>query len=198
MTGSLRSHRLTLLALAGFLVSATPVAATTIAFTDSASFLAALPGPASTLDFEGLASGTTLPSGSSEDGITFTYAIDGLSLLVTDSFDTTSGSNSLGLTGGDDALLDGDEITLSFDSSIKALGLFFITSDPALAEEIQLITSVGTALNSGTAEAILGDGVGRQFVSGRRALLPRDSVQFLARPLCWPGNSASSSSSSVV
>ncbi len=36
--------------------------------------------------------------------------------------------------------------------------MFFITSDPAVAGEIQVVTSVGTALNSATPELVLGDG----------------------------------------
>jgi hypothetical protein len=131
---------------------------TTTTYADSTAFGLALPGPSATLDFEGLTAGTLIPSGSTEGGITFTYAIDGLSLKVTDAFDTTSSANSLGLTGGDEALLDGDEVNLAFDTPVLAVGMFFITSDPALASEIQLVTSVGTALGSGTAEAVLGDG----------------------------------------
>ena len=120
-----RHYPAALAALLAFV--ATTATASTVTYTDSASFFGALPGPATTLDFEGLAAGTLLPSGSTVDGVTFTYAIDGLTLKVTDSFDTTSPSNSLGLTGGDDALLDGDEITLTIDHSIFALGMFFIT-----------------------------------------------------------------------
>ena len=43
-----------------------------------------------------------LPSPSSLAGTTVTYSISGLTLKVTDSFDTTSGQNSLGLTGGEE------------------------------------------------------------------------------------------------
>ncbi len=63
--------------------------AVTTTYTDEASFLAALPGPASTLDFESAPAGTLIPSGSSLGGVTFTYSIFGLSLKVTDAFDAT-------------------------------------------------------------------------------------------------------------
>jgi hypothetical protein len=116
-----------------------------------------LGGPG-TLDFDSLPPGTLLLSGSAQDGGTFTYAIGGLTLEVTDAFDTTSGQNSLGLTGGDGSLLDGDTITLAFPTPLHAMGLSVITSDPVLAGEIQLITSSGTALGSGVAETTLPDG----------------------------------------
>lgn len=132
--------------------------ALTIPYTDSASFLGALPGPATTLDFESVAAGTLLPSGSSLDGITFTYSIPPETLQVINAFDTTSGSNSLGLTGGDNALQEGDVVSFGLATPVNAFGLFVITSDPALAGEIQLATSVGTVSGSGTAETVLADG----------------------------------------
>jgi hypothetical protein len=144
------------LVLTSFFASVAHSATTT--FTDPVAFAAALPNQVSTLDFDSETAGTLIPSGSSLDDITFTYAIAGLSLKVTDAFDTTSGANSLGLTGGDEAMLDGDSITLDTASPVLAMGLFVITSDPALASEIELITSVGTALNSGTELSTLGDG----------------------------------------
>lgn len=132
--------------------------ATTTAFADSASFLSALPQSPGILDFESLTPGTLLPSVSVLDGISFTYLIDGLTLKISDAFDTTSGDNSLGLTGGDEALLDGDEISLDFADPILALGMFFITSDPLMQDEILLVTAIGTAGNSAVEEAILPDG----------------------------------------
>ncbi len=149
--------RLSLSCGLALLVASAAHAATTT-FTDPTAFSAALPDRVSTLDFDTESAGTLIPSGSSLDDITFTYAIDSLSLKVTDAFDTTSGLNSLGLTGGDEAMLDGDVISFDTASPVLALGLFVITSDPALASEIELVTSVGTALNAGTALATLGDG----------------------------------------
>ncbi len=43
--------------------------ALTTTYTDEAFFLAALPGPASTLDFESVPAGTLIPSGSSLGGV---------------------------------------------------------------------------------------------------------------------------------
>jgi hypothetical protein len=137
---------------------------TTTTYVDSSAFLAALGGPSATLDFESVPDGTLLPSGSALDDITFSYALGGETLKVTAAFDTTSGTRSLGLTGGDEALLDGDELQLAFVDPVFALGLFVITSDPALADEILLVTSEGTAGNSASEEAVLGDGGIAYFV----------------------------------
>lgn len=106
-----------------------------VAYTDAAAFLAALPGPAATADFDGLASGTVIPSGGSADGITFTYDFGGVDLIVTDGtaaggggpFDTTSSPNFLG-TSDFDILLDGDDLGLGFAAS-HAIGLFVITAE---------------------------------------------------------------------
>ncbi len=55
-----------------------------VTYADSAAFLAALPGPATTVDFDSLASGTLVPSGGSVDGITFSYDFGGVQMAVTD------------------------------------------------------------------------------------------------------------------
>ena len=64
----------------------------------------------------------------------------------------------LGLSNLDESFQDGDELTISFAAPVFAAGLFVVTSDAALASEILLISSVGTAGNSATQEATLGDG----------------------------------------
>lgn len=74
------------------------------------------------LNFDSLAAGTLIPSGSSQGGITFTYSIAGLTMKLTNAFSTTSGANSLGLTGGDEAFLDGDAFNLGFAAPQLALG----------------------------------------------------------------------------
>ena len=62
------------------LVTAASAQALTTTFISSPAFDSALPGPPSVLDFDSLAAGTLLPSGSTQDGVTFTYTIDGLTL----------------------------------------------------------------------------------------------------------------------
>lgn len=142
-----------------------PSYAVTLTFTNSTAFFASLPGSASTLDFDGLPVGTLLPSGRALNGVSFTYAIiDGLGgqldMAVVDDFDTTSGIQSLGLNdpGNFNQFLAGDDFDLGFAAPIRALGLFFTTSDSLVAGDLQLITSVGTALNSATAQFLLADG----------------------------------------
>ena len=117
------------------LAVAAPAWGTVTTFTDSASFLASLPGPASTATFDSLTSGDVIASGGTADGITFTYNFGGVDLIVTDGtaaggggpFDTTSSPNFLG-TSDFDILLDGDDLTLGFTTA-QAVGLFFETSD---------------------------------------------------------------------
>src|SRR5262245_29818688 len=68
-----------------------------VVFTDFASFSAATAGlTVTTLDFDGVAAGTVLPTGSSLQGVTFTYTLL-LDLAVANNFNTTSRTNSLGL-----------------------------------------------------------------------------------------------------
>jgi hypothetical protein len=136
-----------------------------IAYTDSVAFLNALPGPATTLDFDSTAAGTTLASGSTLEGITFTYDFGGVELAVTDGnqfggggpFDTTSGANFLG-TDDADLLQDGDDFSLSF-APVNAIGMFFITADALNDDDITLTAGGATAsLMAADVEQTLGDG----------------------------------------
>lgn len=142
--------------------------AATINYTDEAVFMAAISGfDQQTLDFEDSEVGDIIPSGDSLNGITFIYDLFGESMAVVDEYDTTSGTNSLGLTldgevEGDNYLWDGDEFDLIFDP-VHAIGLYFITSDPALSEEIWMETPLGTAYNSETS-LLLDDGGLAYFV----------------------------------
>lgn len=156
---------LTVVAALSLWVMTLPSDAVTLTFTHSAAFFAGLPGSASTLDFDNLPLGTLIPSGSALQGVTFTYAIiDGfggqLDMAVVDDFNTTSGTQSLGLNdpGNFNQFLAGDDFDLGFATPIRALGLFFITSDALVAGDLQLLTSVGTALNAATAQFLLADG----------------------------------------
>ena len=143
-------------------------------YTSEADFLAAISGmEQQTLDFEDLNAGDLINNGDSVGGITFDYSIDNETMMVIDIWDTTSGDNSLGLTGDDDAFLDGDVFNLAFDDSINAIGMYFITSDLAIDDEIQLITNIGTAYNSADNYTLLDDGGMAYFVG----LVPSD-IQF--------------------
>lgn len=153
-----------ILALTSFLFSATSYAVTTT-YTDQASFLAALPGPANTLDFDSVAAGTLIPSGTTVGDITFNYNFGGVSMAVTDGnqfggggpFATTSPPNFLG-TDDADILQDGDNFDLSF-APVNAIGMFFITADVMFDDDITLSAGgTSVALNTLDAGSDLGDG----------------------------------------
>jgi hypothetical protein len=152
-------------------------------YTTQAAFVAALPGPATTVDFEGLAAGTLVPSGSSVGGITFTYIIpDGsggfLTAQVTDAYDqtTSGGANALGLDTPDHAFLSGDTLTLTFAQPVQAVGLFVIGSPGDVeAGDLALSAGGGSISNSGTPDDVLADG-GEAFFLG--LIEPNASLAF--------------------
>ena len=147
------------------------VQASYTSYTDEGAFLAAIAGMnQQMLDFEGNIPGDQISSGDSAGGVTFNYSIDGETMQVVNSWDTTSGENSLGLTGSDDAFLDGDMFSLAFSDSY-ALGMYFITSDEPADREIGLFTNFGTNSNpdygiafNGSDYTLLGDGGMAYFV----------------------------------
>ncbi|MFW5640516.1 MAG: hypothetical protein ACOC0H_05070 [Thermodesulfobacteriota bacterium] len=152
-----------LMAFFAFTANAAP-----ITFTDEAAFMAAISDfDTQTLDFEDSEAGDLIPSGDSLEGILFSYDIFDESMAVVDEYDTTSGNNSLGLTldgevRGNNYFWDGDEFDLFF-GPVHAIGLYFITSDFAIAEEIRLETARGTAYNS-EESLLLNDGGLAYFV----------------------------------
>jgi len=109
------------------------------------------------LDLDALADGILLPSPTTLEGVEISYAIPGETVLATDAFETTSPPNSLGLTGGDFAFLDGDAVDFAFPRPLLAVGVWVVTSDPALPGEIRLTTPRGTTGN-GPAAGQTGDG----------------------------------------
>jgi hypothetical protein len=132
------------------------------AFTDSASFQAAIAGfTSATANFDALTPGTLIPQGGTADGITFNYSVVGGTgtLAVTDMFDTTSPSNYL---GSDDAttgaFFGGDSITMSFASPINALGMFIILASDSAADDFTLDIGSAQASSSGVVQQTLGDG----------------------------------------
>jgi len=124
-----------------------------------------------TLDFEGLLAGSLVADAASLEGITFGYGLSGETARVTDVFVTKSPTNSLGLTGLDEAFLDGDVIALTLPRPLLALGLYIVTSDPAEAGEIRLTTPQGTSTNSATPLSTTSDG-GFVYFLGHVATTP--------------------------
>ena len=118
--------------------------------------------PISYLDFDALASGTIIPSGTTLQGVTFDYVIGGgaFQMQVGSTFDTTSPPNYLGTTG-DDAFLSGDQFTMTFSQPEQALGLFVISGGIDYAGDYTLSTADGSVSNSGSTDSTygtLGDG----------------------------------------
>jgi hypothetical protein len=117
--------------------------------TDFDSFFGSL--PKATLDFDNLTAGDLIPSGDVIPsgspligGITFSYGIDGVKLAVIDTFETTSGRNSLGTTDGG-VLLAGDGFSLAFDRPVTAVGMYFISSEDLFEDDITLTANGFTA-----------------------------------------------------
>ena len=153
-------------------VSATP-------YTDPAAFAAAValfPGTPASIDFDSTAAGTTIPNGGAFGGITFTLTSVPLDFVVSDFFDTTSGENALGVEGGDQSFIALDEWDMSFGDT-RALGLYIISSDPLFEGDIELVTSAGTATNSGVELDILPDGGLVYFIGIVADTLPFSSAQ---------------------
>jgi hypothetical protein len=189
-----KSHLPGSLCAAAVVFASSTANAALVTYTDQAAFMAALPGPASTLDFDSLAAGTLIPSGSAVGGITFTYDFGGTQLAVTDGnqfggggpFDTTSGANFLG-TDSSDLLLDDDDFSLSFAAS-HAVGLFVITAEtPGFSlfdDDIQLNAGGTTALlDVDNVQQTLSDGI--VFFLG----IIDDSAAFTSASLSTPNSS---------
>jgi hypothetical protein len=135
--------------------------ATTLSFTSSAAFYAAIAtlSAAQTVDFDSVPTGTTFVSGTGTGGLTFTYAIAGPSTLrVSSTFGTTSGSNYLGLNNPDTAFYLGDSFTIGFNRTVYAVGLFLIAGNDAQAGDLQLSAGGSSVFNSATADRLVSDG----------------------------------------
>lgn len=132
-------------------------------YTDRDAFEAAVAAlePRASLDFDTLAGGTLISSGTTVGDFTFSYAIAGADLVVVNAFPTTSGANSLGATGEDQALLASDVFDLEFPAA-TAIGLYVISVD-MLAGDVELATPAG-AVAIATPEQVLGDGADVFFV----------------------------------
>jgi hypothetical protein len=169
-----------MLSTMSLVVTANFAAAAPAVFTDQATFIAALPGTLTTLNFDSATANDLIPSGNALGGITFGYDLGGVSLKVStegeSSYSSTSSSHFLG-TDDADILQDGDNLSLSF-GSISAIGLFVISNDAMADNDITLSagrTSVGlvvanvqTTLPDGSSVYFLGiiDPVATFFSAG--------------------------------
>ena len=142
--------------LVGVLAAGTAQAAL-VGYTDQADFLAAvsgLPGQQN-LDFESLAAGDLIPSGSSAGNVTFAYDFGGFEMQVRDDYLTTSGSNYLG-TDGDGVFLAGDSFTMTFSQAVNAIGLFVISGEIIFGGDFSLSTTGGSVVNSDLTDSTFG------------------------------------------
>ena len=127
-----------------------PAGAVPVAFTDYAAFSAALPGAATVLGFDAMAYGDIIADGDTVEGITFHYDFGGVSLMVSDVWETTSPLGFLGTDDGD-ILQDGDDFSLSF-APANAVGMYLITADTLFDGDITLTAGGASAgLDAGTA-----------------------------------------------
>lgn len=152
-------------------------------YTDRASFIAALPGAALTFDFDSLSPGDFIADGSMVGGITFNYDFGGVSMMVSNVYDTTSSPNFLG-TDDADVFLDGDDFRMSF-APASAIGLSFITADTMFDNDI-LLTVGGNSVGllESAIQATLGDGGNVYFLG-----LISDSASFTSATVSSYGGS---------
>jgi len=131
-----------------------------LGYTDKASFDGAVSSlsPPQTLDFEDVASGTLIPSGTGLDGVSFVYSIPGYSLRVSSTFGTTSPSNYLGLDNPDTAFYLGDQITIEFGQVVRAVGLYAIAGSDTQAGDFELSAGGGSVTNAALADRDVSDG----------------------------------------
>jgi hypothetical protein len=110
--------------------------------------------PVADTNFDSLTPGA-IPNGTAVGDVTFDLTpVFGptFGLEVTSAFPTTSGANSLGSTGGNDAFVNGDEITLTFAHPEQAVGLFIITAGPNEPGDFTLEVTQGSGTISGTVD----------------------------------------------
>jgi hypothetical protein len=142
---------------------ALPANAATTTYSSQANFLSALGlAPTITQDFDSETAGTIIANGGILDAATYSYSLLGPGtpdILIDNFYDTTSGDNYLGTTDGSGAFRGGDTFTVTFDQTLRAVGLYVISADLILANDFTLATNGGqSASNSATADVSLLDG----------------------------------------
>jgi len=115
----------------------TSASAALVAYESRTDFETAISGLISTtVDFDSASFGQTIPSGSTFDGIRFTYSMTDLgggplTMVVDKDFDTTSSSNYLGLqtlSGDFVNFVSGDSFSMDFAQPVNAVGLNIIAN----------------------------------------------------------------------
>ncbi|MDH5515546.1 MAG: VPLPA-CTERM sorting domain-containing protein [Gammaproteobacteria bacterium] len=147
--------------LLAFLVA--PTNAVTTFYDTQSGYLGALGGSSSTTyNFDELDAGTLIASGDTLNGATFSYSLSGPdnpSILVDNYFNTTSPSNYLGTNDSSGAFVGGDSFTVTFDHTMRAIGLYVISADLILASDFTITTNNGQSVsNTASVDVSLADG----------------------------------------
>ncbi len=100
--------------------------------------------PDTELNFDELADGTIVSSGTSAGGIIFNYDFSGFNVMATSAFDAPSGNISLGTDDGGNAFQDGDDVQFAF-SARHGFGLYIISADTLLDNDFRLTVGGATA-----------------------------------------------------
>ena len=148
--------------LSGVLLLVASFGAHSQAFTKRSAFTAALPGTASTVNFDAVAAGTKFASGTGTGGLTFSYNYGGVTLKVSSAYPAPSLPHSLGSTDAD-ILQDGDNLTLNF-SQRNAIGLSIITIETLQAGDLSLTAGGTTAALFPSVQQTLSDGAKVYFL----------------------------------
>jgi hypothetical protein len=158
------SHCLSALFL---LFGITSTHAATTYYHSQADYLTAL-GASSTItyNFDASAAGTIIASGDTLNGATFSYALlpallgdPDPSIMIDTGFDTTSLNNYLATDDGSGAFIGGDEFTITFDQTMRAVGLYVISADLIFSDDFSITTSSGQNVsNTATIDVVLADG----------------------------------------
>jgi len=137
-----------------------PLFAVSISYYSEADYLNAL-GSASTTtyDFNALTPGSIIASGDVLNGATFDYALSGVSIVVDNTFATTSDFNYLGTNDGSGAFVGGDSFTMNFDQTMRSVGLYVISADLIFDNDFTITTNSGQSVsNISMADVTLLDG----------------------------------------
>lgn len=109
------------------------------------------------IDFDDVAAGTPIDT---IGNVQFSFN-NGLQLIASDTFDTSSGANALGVDdGGSQAFLEffGDVVTLSFDTPIVSLSVAFVSTPGTPDGTYSITTALGRAVSTSPPDTVLGDG----------------------------------------
>jgi len=134
---------------------------------------------ATIIDFDALAPGTLV---NTIEGVTFASSVNaiGLDLVVSTGFNTTSGSNYLGVNdGGFEVFFPGDVVSLSFAVPITSLTVDFISSPVTPGEVFSIDTVSGSSISAAAPASVLLDG-GEVYSVSFSSPTPFSSAQLMS------------------